>query len=244
MFVNDQVDLARWRDLRDTYAKQRISIIGAVCSTLLPWVADILMFFRLLMLSHRKWWITIYPALSYLSKTVLSIPLLVLQTKTDGSSIMATFGISYYALTVSFNLYMTVVICCLILSMRKRLEAVSSRLHTSFYTSFSTLFVESGAFFSLWITVYLILRLGNNSQEVFLEGNVYCLGITRILVVLRMMQDRAWSKDLVVASNRGVLEWKVSSTHSLPLHENSSQGCSMVSIHKNVPEDAISLPER
>jgi hypothetical protein len=34
-----------------------------------------------------------------------------------------------------------------------------------------------------------------------------------------MAQDQAWSKDVVTASARGVMDWQVSSTHSVPLRD-------------------------
>lgn len=51
--------------------------------------------------------------------------------------------------------------------------------------------------------------------------------------MLRMAQDRAWSKDLVTASHTGVLDWQVSSTHSIPLHDAPSS--SGASLEKSLP---------
>lgn len=43
-----------------------------------------------------------------------------------------------------------------------------------------------------------------------------------MLIIFRMAQDQAWSKDIVTASARGVMDWQVSSTHSVPLHDITS----------------------
>lgn len=53
------------------------------------------------------------------------------------------------------------------------------------------------------------------------------------MIMLRMAQDRAWSKDLVTASHTGVLDWQVSSTHSIPLHDAPSS--SGASLEKSLP---------
>jgi hypothetical protein len=58
--------------------------------------------------------------------------------------------------------------------------------------------------------------------------------ITRMLIILRMAQDQAWSKDLVAATDRGVLDWQVSSTHSVPLHDIPATSISMSSFNTKI----------
>lgn len=43
-----------------------------------------------------------------------------------------------------------------------------------------------------------------------------------MLIVLKMAQNQAWSKDIVSAANVGVMDWQVSSTHSVQL-ENAPE---------------------
>lgn len=101
-----------------------------------------------------------------------------------------------------------------------------------------TTFVESGGFFTIWGTVFLILRsrdslfqwafffpipfiMVSNKPSLLRRtlNNNLLQGVTRILIVLRLAQDRAWSKDLVDATHHGILDWQISSTHSIPLYD-------------------------
>ena len=61
-------------------------------------------------------------------------------------------------------------------AMRRDVEAVIGRLGASFYTSATTKFIESGALFTVWSIIYLILRTrGSFAQEVFLRTYTYIL---------------------------------------------------------------------
>lgn len=68
-------------------------------------------------------------------------------------------------------------------------------------------------------------------------------GITRMLIILRMAQNRAWNKDIVTASARGVLDWQVSSSHSIPLHDvpPASVSVANVKLPQKYREDTSSL---
>lgn len=39
-----------------------------------------------------------------------------------------------------------------------------------------------------------------------------------MLIILRMAQDRAWTKEIITAADDGVLDWEVSSINSLSLN--------------------------
>lgn len=196
-----------------------------------------------------------FPTLTADVNSAISVPFLVAQISPRSPiSHVAAIGISYHSLTLAFNIYVSFMIWFQISSMRKHLETVSGRLHASLYTSIVTMFIESGSFFTIWITVYLaLLARGSFVRYVFLLPYIYTLvralwinrivryfsnksaqGITRMFIILRMAQDRAWSKDLVMATSRGVLEWQVSSTRSVPLHDASRQD-SMTSFTNKAP---------
>ncbi|GLB39844.1 hypothetical protein LshimejAT787_0703540 [Lyophyllum shimeji] len=221
------------------YSSDYVNVLGEVSGTVFPWVADILMLSRLFVVWNHKWWILPCPVVVYVAKLAISIPLLIAlirQYDMGWVSRLSSFGISYYSLTMAFNIYVTAMICLRLHTMRSKLEAVAGKLHASFYTSGITIFVESGGFFTLWITVYVIVRSrGNFVQDIFLLPYLFTLGITRMLVVLRMAQDRAWSRDLVTAADRGVLEWQISSTHSVPLHDIPSSAAMATYNHKSLP---------
>jgi hypothetical protein len=87
-----------------------------------------------------------------------------------------TYATCYYSLTVAFNITATAMIGVRLYTMRKKVEAVLGRLGALLYTSPSAKFVESGAFFTLWSIIYLILRMrGNFAQDVFLYPFIHVL---------------------------------------------------------------------
>ncbi|KAF8067458.1 hypothetical protein FPV67DRAFT_1763807 [Lyophyllum atratum] len=185
-----------------SHLSNHIHTMGQICTTLVPWIGDILMLYRLYVVWNANRLIVIFPALLYVSRVAMSVPLLVSQTKPPTSEWVARIPLytkAFYSLCV---------------------ENVMGKLHASFYTGFVTILVESGAFFTIWALTYVILMAsGNVAKDTFLLPYTHVLGITRMLIVLRMAQDRAWSPELATAISGGVLDWQVSSTHSIPLHD-------------------------
>ncbi|KAF8056577.1 hypothetical protein FPV67DRAFT_642566 [Lyophyllum atratum] len=206
-----------------SHLSNHIHTMGQICTTLVPWIGDILMLYRLYVVWNANRLIVVFPALLYVSRVAMSVPLLVSQTKPPTSEWVARIPLytkAFYSLCVSLNLFVTFAISLRIYWMRQKVENVMGKLHASFYTGFVTILVESGAFFTIWALTYVILMAsGNVAKDTFLLPYTHVLGITRMLIVLRMAQDRAWSTELATAISGGVLDWQVSSTHSIPLHD-------------------------
>lgn len=84
--------------------------------------------------------------------------------------------IIYHSLCVSLNLVFTILICVRIFIMRDKAIKVLGKLQASFYSSFVTTFVESGGFFTIWSTVYLITLLSDSwVEDIFLQPYAYIL---------------------------------------------------------------------
>ncbi|KAG6867900.1 hypothetical protein C0993_009746 [Termitomyces sp. T159_Od127] len=153
----------------------------------------------------------------------MSIPLLITQTRpshTWWAARSALYSTTFYSLCVSLNLFASIAIAFRLFWMRSRVKKVMGKLHASFYTGFITIVVESGALFTIWGLTYVILMSrGSSTSSTFLLPYPHVLSITRMLIALRMAQDRAWSKELASATAGGVLDWQVSSTHSIPLYD-------------------------
>jgi hypothetical protein len=63
-----------------------------------------------------------------------------------------------------------------LITMRKKLETALGRLHASFYTSFFTIIVESGAFATLWGIVYLSTLVADHwSRDAFSQPYYYII---------------------------------------------------------------------
>jgi len=221
-----------------SHLTNKIHVMGQTCTTLVPWIGDILMLYRLYVVWDSNRSIVVFPALLYMARVAMSVPLLISQTRpadTWWATRTHLYSTTFYALCVSLNLFVSIAISLRIYMMRRKVEAVMGKLHASFYSGYITMIVESGAFFTLWGLTYIILMSRNNSsQNTFLLPYTEVLGITRMLIVLRMSQDRAWSKELTAAITGGVVDWQVSSTYSMPLHDIPAS--SEASLHRKYQE--------
>jgi len=249
MYINNRTYPGGLSQFYRDFSANSINSIGYVCTTFFSWFADILMLSRLHTIWNRRWWVLVFPIFTYLAKSAISIPLLVCQLRPydlTWSPQAKSFETSYHSTTLAFNLYASFMLAFQIVCIRKKLETVTGRVHALFYTSCATIFVECGSFYTLWVTVYLGIRTQENFvQDVFLSPSTFILGITRMLIVLRIAQDRAWSRDLVTASHRGVLDWHVSSTHSVQLNDNPSTSATSFQnkrLSQKLEGDVIDLP--
>lgn len=189
----------------------------------------------------------------------MSVPLLISQIRDQQEPHAETYGLVFYVLCVTLNLTCTSLISLRLFMMRHKAERVLGSLQASLYNSCTTMFVESGAFFTFWSLTYLIMRIHHSwAQDIFLQPYSYVIvrvlvvtpsivsdhslsqALTRMLIILRMAQDRAWSKDLIVAADTGVLDWEVSSVNSSSVNmAKPSQGLEQT-LPKKFREDALS----
>jgi len=210
------------------------NVMSQVGTTILPWIADILMLYRLTVFWNYQRWIIIFPGLLYLAHVSISIPLLISRTRPNDpvwQSHITTYETISHSLGLSLNLMFTILICLRIFIMRDKAIKVLGKVQASFYSSSVTAFVECGGFFTIWSTVFLITLLSDSWVEaIFLQPYPYILAITRMLIIMRMAQDRAWSKDIIAAALDGELDWQISSTNtaSIVLHnlnDSESSNC-------------------
>jgi len=217
------------------------NVMSQICVTLVPWFGDVLMLYRLMVIWNYKWSLVIFPTIVYLARVAMSVPLLISQIRDQEEPHAATYGLVFYVLCVTLNITCTSLISLRLFMMRHKAERVLGSLQASLYNSSATMFVESGAFFTFWGLTYLIMRIhGSWAQDIFLQPYSYVIALTRMLIILRMAQDRAWSKELIIAADTGVMDWEVSSVNSSSVNmAKSSQGLEQT-LPKKFREDALS----
>jgi len=227
IYVTNRLDSSSPAMYSITHSEMWPNVMSQVSATLLPWVGDTLMLYRLMVFWNYQRWIIILPVLIYLAQVSISIPLLIDETWPNmplpSHSIYKTI---FYSLSVSLNLLFTILISSRIFVLRNKAVKVLGKLQAFFYNSITTILVESGGFFTMWSILYLITLLSNSwVQNVFLQPYSYILAITRILIIIRMAQDRAWSRDIITAAIDGELDWQISSTNtgSVVLHTINSE---------------------
>jgi len=200
------------------HSSQWPNVISQTCIMLVPWVGDLLVLYRLMVLWNYKWSLVVVPGFIYLARVAMSIPHLISQIRNETGRRAEMYGLVFYILCISLNVMVTILIFVRLFMMRHKAERVLGSIQASLYNSSITMFVESGAFFTFWSVTYLILRVKNHwAQDIFLQPYSFVLALTRMLIILRMAQDRAWSKDIIMAADTGMLDWEVSSVNSLPV---------------------------
>lgn len=98
--------------------------------------------------------------LSLTAILAISIPFLVALSRPhdpEWSARVVMFSTSYTALMASFNLVVTILISVRLYMLRRKVEQVLGKVQAMYYNCPVSTFVESGGFFSLWITFYAIV---------------------------------------------------------------------------------------
>ena len=86
------------------------------------------------------------------------------------------YNVALGSVFVALNVTFTALIFFRLFTMRHKAERVLGRLRATLYTSWSTLFVESGALFTLWAIVCLAVRAEHHwIEKVFLQPYTYII---------------------------------------------------------------------
>lgn len=194
------------------------NVLNHIGLAVLVWITDILMLYRLFVLWNYQWRVLPLPILMHLGRIAMSIPLLIITVNPDSEKWMQKYGdykIIYFSLSTSLNVMLTTLLAVRLWMLRSKVEQVLGKLQSAYYTSCCTTVVESGAILTVWEVVHLGLLVRRvPAAEVFQQPIIYINAITRMLIILRMAQNRAWCRDTVTASATGNLDWQVSSAHS------------------------------
>jgi len=203
-------------DYWEVHSVDLTNIMSQACVTMIPWFGDGIMLYRLMVIWNYEWTVLVLPMLLYLTRIGLSIPILIGLTRPDANVARTTLYMTvFYCLCLSLNIVTSGMIIIRLYLMRHKAEKVLGTLQASLYNSAITMFVESGSFFTIWSMVYMISRTRHSwVQDIFLQPYSYIIAVTRMLIILRMAQGRAWSKDIITAADDGVLDWQVSSSSS------------------------------
>lgn len=216
------------------------NVMSQIATTLVPWIGDILVLYRLMVVWNGKWILLVFPGTIYLARVAMSIPVLISQIRNVPEPHANAYGHVYYILCVVLNLTSTSLISLRLFMMRHKAERVLGSLQASLYNSSITMFVESGALFTCWGLTYLIMRIrGSWAQDIFLQPYSYVIALTRMLIILRMAQDRAWSREIITAADTGVLDWEVSSMNSLSINIVKPPGGSEQKLPRKFTEDSL-----
>jgi len=107
----------------------------------------------------------------------MSLLVLIAQTQPNSTRWAAhasTYNLTLHILCIFLSFIFTILIAFRLHSLRGAVEKVIGKLQASFYTSGTTIFVESGVFLTLWSFCYMVTLASNSwAQDIFLKPYSY-----------------------------------------------------------------------
>ncbi|RDB29451.1 hypothetical protein Hypma_016082 [Hypsizygus marmoreus] len=159
------------------------------------------------------------PALMILASFVMGT-LWTLQSSQPGLSLYSklpqAYGTSYYAISLSVNIILTILIMARLLMYRRTMLASLPEEHAKHYVSLATIMIESAALYSILAFIFIVTYAINNPlNQIFLGAASSGQQIAGYLIIYRLAEGRAWSKDTLAKHTRNTLP---------PMHFASKEG--------------------
>ncbi|KAI0026452.1 hypothetical protein K488DRAFT_12158, partial [Vararia minispora EC-137] len=171
-----------------------VSLIRAVCYTVLNWLNGVFLVHRLYLIWNRKLVVVALPAIIFLASTSLSVVFLYMTAHPGRILAHSTvnFGVVYVGLSVALGILVTSLIACRLLYMRHLVAQAAGYKYACAYMSAQSVLVESGAIYPVAAIVFLVgLALGDAVQ--FASDP----GIAPLLIIARMASGKAFSEETV-----------------------------------------------
>ncbi|TFY65000.1 hypothetical protein EVJ58_g2250 [Rhodofomes roseus] len=169
----------------------------------LIFMSDALLIYRTFVLFASNIWIIVLPVLMYLAAFALAIIELVIAGTPNGNffgSRAASFGVPYYALTISLNILLTLLIVARLLTLAHTVRATMGAHAARLYTGVAALMAESAAPYAA-VGIMFLVPYARGSDLSIAFGQVWakltCIAPT--LIIYRVLTRRAWDADTVSA---------------------------------------------
>ncbi|TFK42237.1 hypothetical protein BDQ12DRAFT_677854 [Crucibulum laeve] len=204
-----------WITFRDTpggvpvFVETQVSVwyqtLSSTSVVALIFLGDALLIHRLFLIWGSSYLVIVVPMLAYLTAFSLAIIVLVVVGKPGGNFFggkAINFGTPYYAITISMNILITLLICLRLRYLSTSVGRVLGKDNAKMYTSISTMLIESAAPYTL-VGIMFLIPYARGSQTSISFGQVWaklsCLSPQ--LIVLRVVTGKAWKKDIVTQAN-------------------------------------------
>ncbi|KAF8992988.1 hypothetical protein BDQ17DRAFT_1253340 [Cyathus striatus] len=112
------------------------------------------------------------------------------------SKLPKTFGTTYYAISLSVNIILAILISLRLYMHRRRILGTLPEEHAKKYVSLATIFIESAALYSIFALIFVISYAVNNPiNQIFLVVASSTQQIAGYLIIYRIAQGTAWSSS-------------------------------------------------
>ncbi|KAH9932602.1 uncharacterized protein B0H18DRAFT_986537 [Fomitopsis serialis] len=169
----------------------------------LIFMSDALLIYRAFVLFASNYFIIVLPVLIYLAAFALAIIELVIAGTPNGNFFgtrAASFGVPYYALTISLNTLLTLLIVARLLTLARAARASMGAPAARLYTGVAALMAESAAPYAALGIMFLVpYARGSDTSIAFGQvwAKVTCIAPT--LIIYRVLTRRAWDAGTVSA---------------------------------------------
>ncbi|KAF8815711.1 hypothetical protein BYT27DRAFT_7079105 [Phlegmacium glaucopus] len=177
-------------------------------------MGDALLLYRLFVVYSKSFAVVAVPLVAYITAFALAIVQVVMSGEPNGNFFgvdVVKIAVSYYTITISMNIVLTILICIRLIRMSKYISNVLGEEAASVYTSAAAILVESAAFYSAAGIMYLI-PYGLQIDLCILFGQLWTKMsvISPLLIILRVVNGRAW-RDNVAVTTRTPMEFATAS---------------------------------
>ncbi|KDR85990.1 hypothetical protein GALMADRAFT_54226 [Galerina marginata CBS 339.88] len=191
------------------YITTRVSVwyetLGSVSVVCSVFMGDALLVYRTFLVYGRRPAFIAIPGVLYLAGLGLAINQLLVAGEPHGNFFgpeSVKFAVSYYTITISLNIVLTVFICVRLSRVSNHFSRTLGRENAKVYTGAAAILVESAALYSILGIMYLIpYSLHNGTGILFGQLWSKMSGLAPLLIILRVVNGRAWREDMMTRSS-------------------------------------------
>ncbi|KAK7012271.1 hypothetical protein R3P38DRAFT_3020413 [Favolaschia claudopus] len=146
------------------------------------------------------------------------------------SALPMAYGTAYYAISLSSNIILTLLIIGRLVAYRRTLlESLPADLATH-YISLATVVIESAALYSVFALLFLVTyAIDNPTNQIWLGVASGCQQIANLLIIYRLAQGNAWKSDTLA-------------TKTNPIHFRSTINNGTLTTNTNIHSFHIAAP--
>ncbi|KAH7909054.1 hypothetical protein BJ138DRAFT_1115298 [Hygrophoropsis aurantiaca] len=173
-----------------------------VTFVLLTWGADMLFLWRYMIIyrgcSVRTSVVMALPCLMFTTSFSLGILFLIQWSESSpwGKVLGVDFTLPFLGTSLALNILSTTAIVLRLLHFRYRITSAFGTRHGAQYTSIVGIIIESAAIYSTFSVIFLVtFAIGNPISTIFLDSLSSIQMFASMLIIWRVTQGRAWSKE-------------------------------------------------
>ncbi|KAF8997019.1 hypothetical protein BDQ17DRAFT_1391962 [Cyathus striatus] len=189
-----------------------ISELGNACYTIANWCADTLLVWRCYIIYRGSripvWLYMMLPCMLLTISYVMGILYLIQVGAPLGSpwsNNPINYTLLYASISLTLNMFITVMIVVRLLVYRRRLLNTLGGEHGTVYLSVTTILIESAALYAMFSLMFLIpFGLKSAFANIMLQALSEIQIVASLLIIYRVAQGKAWNHD--TASNLMTLQ--------------------------------------